>query len=160
MNRSSAMTTTPSVTCSFHNSVVVPERFLNASTVGPLRLADVPLSAIDFHVSDVLAHLSTVPGVRAASAKIKRNTGGVPQSSTMPQAEAGVEGQLKSAMWAFRSSLNSRRWLWMDGEATRMLIQRELEEQAMEKNALEDLWRNAAPQADVFSRTYIKGKFR
>jgi hypothetical protein len=132
----------------------VPERFASVTTIGPVRLADIPLSAIDYHVSDVLHHLMAIPEVRMAEAGLGL-LGGPPSSSG-----ERVQGLLKSAMWIFRSGLNNRRWLCLEGEAIRSLVQNELDEEAEEKGALSGLWTSALSAADAYSKAYIRGKFR
>ena len=100
----------PSDTHSLYSCVPPPPQLASASAIGPLRLADVPLSAIDFHVSDVVPKLLALPGVRAAAAKLRSSSGGGGAGSSLP-AGGGSEVALKSAMWLFRSSLNGRKWL-------------------------------------------------
>ncbi|MEW5312441.1 MAG: hypothetical protein WDW38_004075 [Sanguina aurantia] len=75
-------------------------------TVGPLRRGDIPLSSIDFHVSDVLTHLMGLPAVAAAGGRLTENCWGT---------EADPTACLRSAMWLFRSSINHRKWAheWM-----------------------------------------------
>ena len=131
----------------------MPERFTSVLTIGPVRLADIPLSAIDYHVSDVLHHLMANPDVRMAAAGLGLLGG--PSSSG-----EGVEGLLKLAMWTFRSGLNNRRWLCLEGEAMGSQVQRELDEEAEEKRALSGLWTIALPASDSYSKAFIRSKFR
>lgn len=90
---------------SLYSFVLPPPQLASASTIGPLRLADVPLSAIDYHVSDVVPKLLSLPGVHATAVKLRNSSGGPSPPPT------GCEDALKSAMWLFRSSLNGRKWL-------------------------------------------------
>ena len=45
-----------------------PAQLSCVARVGPLRRSDVPLSAIDFHVSDIVPHLLASPEVRRLAA--------------------------------------------------------------------------------------------
>lgn len=49
-----------------YSTISVPMEAADVRLVGPLRRADIPLSAVDFHVSDVLPHLLGCADVRQA----------------------------------------------------------------------------------------------
>ncbi|PNH10384.1 hypothetical protein TSOC_002885 [Tetrabaena socialis] len=85
--------------CELYDQVPVPGPLSRAASVGPLRRSDVPLSAVDFHVSDVVPQLLARPEVQAAAAASGARGGAE---------EEQAEEALKSAMWLFRSSTNPK----------------------------------------------------
>ena len=74
-----------------------------ASAVGRMTQEDVPLSAVDFHVSSVAEELMGLPAVAREARKAARAAG----EDGNCDAEAAEE-RLRRAMWLFRSSRNVR----------------------------------------------------
>ena len=119
-----------------------------ASAPGPLpadpsaRLtpADLPLSAVDFHVSSISDDLLLVPEIAAEAAAVA-----VGQGDRREDAKAALE----RAMWVFRSGRNAR-------PRVEPLPPSDEAAQRDERDALRPLWRVARGPADAWSADYIK----
>lgn len=154
--------------------------------MGALQLADVPLAAMDFHVSDILPHLLALPQVGEAVAAVTRRCWG---------REAEAEWCLRTAMWLFSSGVNVRQWLQLlpdcaapAGDDTAPAVRgiapaahgmthapaaltpfthyearellADLERDAANRDRLEPLWRVAAPAAEAYAAAAIAKRFR
>lgn len=143
--------------------------------VGALRRSDVPLAAIDFHVSDIVEHLLEVPHVAAAAHSICCASWGI---------EGDANAQMRNAMWLFRSSVNHRAWLplqrtaWSDSniaskhDATSNQVHIDLvayehqplvvdlEQEAAQKDRLLPMWQAAEPVANQFAANLIVKRFQ
>jgi hypothetical protein len=111
----------------------------------PPSTADVPLSAIDFHVSGVADDALLLPPIAAAAAAAAVRAGGE---------AAGVDGaeRLRRAMWVFRSSVNRRpRVVPLKPAAAAR--------DKAERADLLPLWRAAAGAVDAWAADYIRGRF-
>jgi hypothetical protein len=108
----------------------------------PLAAADIPLAAVDFHVSPIADDLLRLPPVaaEAAAAAVAAGT------------DAG--DALRRAMWVFRSGRNVR---------ARRVARRaaaDVAADAAERDALRPLWRTAAAAADAWSKDFVAGRMR
>lgn len=126
-----------------------------SASVGRMTLEDVPLSAVDFHVSSISEELMSLPAVareaRRAAARIGED------------GDADAEERLRRAMWLFRSSRNVRSSfssdsaLVVNGESARA---RDLRARlASERDELRPLWRAAAAAADSWSAEFLRQRF-
>lgn len=89
--------------------VPVPPALVDVrSGVGPLRRSDIPLSAVDYHVSDILQHLMDLPHVQQLASG---DGGGLSDDVMEMVAGEGLDKAIASAMWLHRSGLNRRVWL-------------------------------------------------
>lgn len=116
--------------------------------MGPLRRSDVPLSAVDFHVSDINAHLMAVPEVQQAAGALAP-AGGL----------ASPDDSLRAAMWLFRSSTNHKKELPQGGRAKQGGCGGADGPDAGERRELQPLWSAAAQHADRFSVQHIARRF-
>ncbi len=115
------------------------------ATAPPPSPPDVPLSAIDFHVSGVADDALLLPPVAAAAAAAAVRAGGE---------DEGVDGpeRVRRAMWLFRSSINRRpRVMALSPGAA--AADRE------ERADLLPLWRVLMGPADAWSANYIRERF-
>ena len=103
-----------------------------------LKNGDIPLSAVDFHVSSIVEELMQKPSVSAAAQRVVAQHG---------QHDAHVS--LRRAMWLFRSSLNTKKELIQDGKV----------EHDNERQALQPIWHAAQTAADTWSMQYIRQRF-
>lgn len=76
----------------------VPAPLCDVRRVGPVRRSDLPLSAVDFHVSEVITHLMERPEVQAAMVPAGGCGGGSGGGSQAAPAFTDPEDALKSAM--------------------------------------------------------------
>ena len=145
-----------------------------ASAVGRMTQEDVPLSAVDFHVSSVAEELMGLPAVAREARKAARAAG----EDGNCDAEAAEE-RLRRAMWLFRSSRNVRSLplgggggggtpsaaaapapsapLVLTGDSARARALRA--QQAAERDDLRPLWRAAAAAADSWSSEFLRQRF-
>ncbi|GAX78038.1 hypothetical protein CEUSTIGMA_g5480.t1 [Chlamydomonas eustigma] len=134
---------------------------VSAAAIGPLRIADVPLSSVDYHVSDVISSLLSQPCISKAA-------------WLAAAASGSSEACLKSAMWLFRSGVNNRLlpfqshfWAGQSGDVAvedcannmQLLYKATLEAEDSQKKGLRELWKLSAAHADEYSRVYIKRRF-
>ena len=92
---------------SFSPPLVPPLRCLHqeparSSAVGRMTQEDVPLSAVDFHVSSISEELLALPAVAREAGKAARAVG------ESEHDQEAAEERLRRAMWLFRSSRNVR----------------------------------------------------
>ena len=104
----------------------------------PLKTGDIPLSAVDFHVSSIVEELMQKPAVSAAA-----------QSVVAQHGQRDANDSLRRAMWLFRSSLNTKKELVQDGKG----------EHDNERQALQPIWHAARTAADTWSMHYIRQRF-
>ena len=102
----------------------------------PLKQGDIPLSAVDFHISSIVEELMQKPAVAAAV-----------QSVVSKHGQADAHDTLRRAMWLFRSSWNTKTPL---GNADIADIERQ---------ALRPIWQAAHAAADAWSMNYIRQRF-
>ena len=115
------------------------------ATGRPPSMADVPLSAIDFHVSGVADDALLLPPDAAAAAAAAVRAGGEAAGSD------GAE-RLRRAMWVFRSSINRRpRVVPLSAGA--------IARNKCERADLLPVWRVAAGAVDAWAADYIRGRF-
>ncbi|KAG2493933.1 hypothetical protein HYH03_007864 [Edaphochlamys debaryana] len=161
-----------------YGAVPVPVNVCRLDRVGPLRRSDVPLSAVDFHVSDVASQLSERPEVAAA---VEAALGAAAGGAALSGAPEDAEDCIKSAMWLFRSSTNPKAWLHAlspccggagggGAEAGaagaqqrpcrehRSLVE-QLSDEEQQRRALAGVWQAAAPWADRFAAQYVGRRF-
>ena len=113
---------------------------VNTALVGPLRKVDVPLAAVDFHVSDV------VPFMLTDEACFQRATA---VAADPASACSDAEAVLKEAMWMFRSSVTTKR-----------LTLEQISSPLIAPNALlESFWKTVVPAADGFAASFINKRF-
>ena len=103
----------------------------------PLARGDIPLSAVDFHISSIVEELMQKPSISAAAQAIAAPGG------------QNVSDLLRRAMWLFRSGLNHKQELMAQGNAKR----------SQEMQTLEPLWQAAHAAADAWSADYIRRRF-
>lgn len=104
----------------------------------PLKNGDIPLSAVDFHVSSIVEELMQKPAVSAAAQRVIAQHG-----------QHDANDPLRRAMWLFRSSLNTKKELVQDGKV----------EHDNERQALQPIWHAAQTVADAWSTHYIRQRF-
>ena len=104
----------------------------------PLENGDIPLSAVDFHISSVVEELMQKPSVSAAAHRV-----------APLQGQHDANDFLRRAMWLFRSSLNTKKELGEEGKV----------EQDIERQALRPIWHAAQAAADAWSMNYIRQRF-
>ncbi|GLC43475.1 hypothetical protein PLESTM_001477400 [Pleodorina starrii] len=158
-----------------YDQVPVPAALAGVASVGPMRRSDVPLSAVDFHVSDVVTRLMERPDVVALAPGPKSGgtlAGGEAASAAAAAAAApeDAEEALKSAMWLFRSSKNPKVWVHRLSPCCRQAaaggacgehrrLEAQLEEEEAARRRLAAMWAAAGPWADRFSVNYIARRF-
>lgn len=103
----------------------------------PLKNGDIPLSAVDFHISSIVEELMQKPAVSAAAQMVAQHD----------QRDANYS--LQRAMWLFRSSLNTKKELGEGGKV----------QQDIERQALQPIWHAAQAAADAWSMNYIRQRF-
>ncbi len=106
-----------------------------AMAQSPLRRGDIPLSAVDFHISSIVEELMQVPSILAA-----------PQSLEL---QTDMHDSLRRAMWLFRSGVNSKTEV---STGSRVV-------DSHEKKTLQPLWQAAHAAADAWSADYIRRRF-
>ncbi|GIL55544.1 hypothetical protein Vafri_11102 [Volvox africanus] len=156
--------------CSLYDQVTVPVALAMTSSVGPMRRSDVPLSAVDFHISDIVTRLMERSEVVALAPGGSAEHAGTPEDT---------EDALKSAMWLFRSSKNSKVWVHRLSPCCQHLhasggaaagtrggacaehrsLEAQFEREESSRRRLAALWSAAAPWADRFSVSYIARRF-
>lgn len=102
----------------------------------PLKHGDIPLSAVDFHISSIVEELMQKPAVAAAA-----------QSVVSQHGQADAHDALRRAMWLFRSSLNTKTQLG-NGDV-----------HDVDRQALQPIWQAAHAAADAWSMNYIRQRF-
>ena len=155
----------------------------SSSSVGRMTQEDVPLSAVDFHVSSVSEELMNLPALAREAGKAARAVG---------ESENDAEERLRRAMWLFRSSRNVRSPIGgsgssasataaapptstsaaaaapapappaapvvLNGDSARARALRA--QSASERDDLRPLWRAAAAAADSWSAEFLRQRFR
>ena len=122
---------------------------LTVGALGPLREADVPTAAVDFHCSDV---------VKAVCERVMGGGDGA-EAGGLAAARAALEGAsaalgappddlLMRAMWEFRGGVNARSEL--AGAPTAG---------GGARAELEDVWRACEGEVERWSRDYVSQKF-
>ncbi|KAL0035771.1 hypothetical protein WJX77_002248 [Trebouxia sp. C0004] len=101
----------------------------------PLRRGDIPLSAVDFHISSIVEELMQVPSILAAAKSL--------------EAQTDMNDSLRRAMWLFRSGLNSKTQV---STGSRLVG-------SHERKTLQPLWQAAHAAADAWSADYIRQRF-
>ncbi|GIL85302.1 hypothetical protein Vretifemale_13904 [Volvox reticuliferus] len=157
--------------CNLYDQVTVPVALAMTSSVGPMRRSDVPLSAVDFHISDIVTRLMERSEVVALAPGASGEHAATPEDA---------EDALKSAMWLFRSSKNPKVWVHrlsaccqhlhasegaVAGTGSRACaehrsLELQLDKEEASRRRLAALWSAAAPWADRFSVSYIARRFR
>ncbi|GLI60475.1 hypothetical protein VaNZ11_002634 [Volvox africanus] len=156
--------------CNLYDQVTVPVALASTSSVGPMRRSDVPLSAVDFHVSDIVTRLMERSEVMALAPGGSAEHAGTPEDA---------EDALKSAMWLFRSSNNPKVWVHRLSPCCQHLhasrgavagtgggacaehrsLEAQIHREESSRRRLAALWSTAAPWADRFSVSYIARRF-
>ena len=144
------------------------------AAVGRMTQEDVPLSAVDFHVSSIAEELLNLPAVAREAGKAARAVG---ESENDQEAS---EERLRRAMWLFRSSRNVRSpggsgsgssltstststaaasavVVYLNGDTPRARALRA--RSASERDDLRPLWRAAAAAADSWSSEFLRQRF-
>ena len=103
-----------------------------------LKRGDIPLSAIDFHVSSIVEELMQKPAISAAAQAVAAQRNGVDPHDA-----------LRRAMWLFRSSLNTKQELGSHAG----------KKKGDERQTLHPLWQAAQAAADAWSVEYIRRRF-
>ena len=104
----------------------------------PLRNGDIPLSAVDYHVSSIVEELMQKPAVSVAAQRVATQHG-----------QRDANDSLRRAMWLFRSSLTTKKELGEGGKV----------EQDIERQALQPIWHAAQAAAHAWSINYIRQRF-
>ncbi|KAA6419829.1 MAG: hypothetical protein FRX49_10192 [Trebouxia sp. A1-2] len=118
-----------------YSRLVMPPGGILAMAQSPLRRGDVPLSAVDFHISSIVEELMHIPSILAAAQSL--------------EAQTDMHDSLRRAMWLFRSGLNSKTQV---GTGSRLVG-------SHEKKTLQPLWQAAHAAADAWSADYIQRRF-
>lgn len=103
----------------------------------PFGSADIPLSAVDFHISSIVEELLQNQKIRAA-AQVLAASGRQRSASDL----------LKRAMWLFRSGKSSKT---IDPPST--------SDKDQEMQILQPFWEASQAAADVWSANYINRRF-
>ena len=103
----------------------------------PLSRGDIPLSAVDFHISSIAEELIQNDSISAAARA-------VPALGEQNQSDL-----LRRAMWLFRSSLNLKTELSTASKAR----------SSQEMQTLQPLWQVSRAAADAWSADYIRRRF-
>ena len=103
----------------------------------PLRYGDIPLSAVDFHISSIIEELLQRPQILEAA-----------EGLAVSQAQDAA-GLLKRAMWLFRSGLNNKKLVSVSGCV----------QPSTEKCTLQPVWAISLAYADAWSADYIRRRF-
>ena len=144
--------------------------------VGRMTREDIPLSAVDFHVSSVSEELLSLPAVAREGKRAARAAG------ERENYDAAVEERLRRAMWLFRSSRNVRSLggggsgssaaaaaaaaapasapavvVVLNSHTPRARTLRA--QSAAERDDLRPLWRAAAAAADSWSSEFLRQRF-
>lgn len=117
-----------------YSRLVMPPGGVLALAQSPLRRGDIPLSAVDFHISSIVEELMQVPSILAAAQSL--------------EAQTDMNDSLRHAMWLFRSGLNSK----TVSTGGRLV-------DSHEKKTLQPLWQAAHAAADAWSADYIRRRF-
>lgn len=104
----------------------------------PLKHGDVPLSAVDFHISSIVEELMQKPAVSAAAQRVVGQHG-----------QRDAHDPLRRAMWLFRSSVNTKKEFGQDANV----------KHDTERQALQPIWQAAHAAADAWSTQYIRQRF-
>ena len=104
----------------------------------PLKRGDIPLSAIDFHISSIVEELLQKPAISAAAHAVAARSG-----------HSDPNDCLRRAMWLFRSSLSSKNELGADEKVR----------DDSERQALHALWQASHAAADAWSKDFIRRRF-
>lgn len=99
---------------------------------------DIPLSAVDFHISSITEELLQSPQIQKAAAEL-----------AFDGREQGPVELLKRAMWFFRSGLNNK-------EPVSNVHGSKPED---EKAFLQPLWTASQACADAWSANYVRRRF-
>lgn len=114
---------------------------VNVGLLGPMRKADIPLSAIDFHCSTIADDVQQEEEILAAGREVVDN-----DADGLLE---GIDDAFRKVMWHFRSGVNMKQL--MPGAAqphNQDLLQ-----------LLEPLWRVSAGPLDAWSQTFIRKRF-
>ncbi|BDA43711.1 hypothetical protein COCOBI_04-7260 [Coccomyxa sp. Obi] len=111
--------------------------------LGSLRPEDIPLSAVDFHISDIVYHLLDKPEITTAALDVARDPTEL----------------MRQAIWQHSSSINRRSWL-LEPEPEQETRSDRARWQEQRASALENVWKIAAPAAKAYARSYRKARFR
>ena len=112
---------------------------MTSERVGPVRRVDIPLSAIDFHCSDIVPAMLTEEDCFQPAAALAAD----PASGC-----EDAEKLLRKAMWMFRSSQTQKQPMLKFASAADAV-----------RTLLEPFWKTVAAAADGFSAAYIKRRF-
>lgn len=104
----------------------------------PVRYSDIPLSAVDFHISSIVEELLQRPQILEAAETLCCNC-----------KDRDAAAVLKRAMWLFRSGLNLKKVV-SDSLNTK---------QEDEKLVLHQLWTASQACADAWSSGYLRRRF-
>ena len=104
----------------------------------PLKRGDIPLSAIDFHISSIVEELMQNSAIA-----------NVVQAVAAKKSQHDPHDCLRRAMWLFWSSINSKMQLHTEGK-----IMNDGESQA-----LQPIWQAAHAAADAWAADYIRRRF-
>ena len=123
-----------------------------------LRCEDVLLESVDFHCCPSMTFevLRAAGGFDAAVVALKRR-------HKLSQEE--ILDQIRSAIWYFRSSINSKKIARVvrspTGSSLEFLVEEdEEEEDTDEKRSLKGLWELIRGHAEAYSRRIVRGKMR
>ena len=150
-------------------ALILPPAGAALVAVGRMTREDIPLSAVDFHVSSIAGELcSNLPAVAREARKAANG-------NDDDDEEEAVEERLRRAMWLFRSSRNVRSLPFpssssssstssnssgvvvINGDAPRAAALRA--QAAQERDDLRPLWRTAAAAADSWSAEFLRQRF-
>ena len=107
-----------------------------AIAMTPLRRGDIPLSAVDFHISSIVEELMQTPGILTAAHAVAAKQG-----------DSDAHDSLCRAMWLFRSGINLKKALNVGST------------DSIEKENLLPLWQASYVAADAWSADYIRRRF-
>ncbi|KAK9915160.1 hypothetical protein WJX75_005443 [Coccomyxa subellipsoidea] len=98
---------------------------------------DIPLSAVDFHISNILENLLNNRDIITAALAAGRDPLQI----------------MRDAIWLFSSSINARTWVQEPDQESQ-------EQRRVRRSRLEAVWKVAAPPAKAYARQYVKARFR
>ena len=136
---------TACATCTGRQHPLLPEQGVSCCAdqlglvlMAPLRYNDIPLSAVDFHISSIAEELLQSPQIQKAAAEL-----------AVDVRERGHAELMKRAMWLFRSGLNNK-------EPVSNVHGNKPE---AEKASLQPLWTASQACADAWSANYVRRRF-
>lgn len=136
-----------------------PLSYAEPLKVGPVTRGDVPLAAVDFHVSPVIDRLMEMDSVRAAAARALKC------APSLAGDDGSIANPLRSAMWAHCSSVSTKKRLLRFADLTEK--EKSLDRESVcaaensnddETKALATLWEEIQGATSSFQKRFIASR--